>query len=78
MAIEQAELDAMQTSYKSAVEDWIRAIRQEEALATPAEHSEAQIDQWEAAAMNEEDARKQAKAAKVAYEDALRERFFDF
>lgn len=78
MAIAQAELDAMQARYKSAVEDWIRAIRDEETLASPAEHSEAQIDLWEAADETEEEARKRAKDAKAAYEDALRQEFFNF
>lgn len=78
MPIAQAELDAMQARYKSAVENWIAAIRAEEALASPAEHSEAEIDQWEAAADDEEAAREQAKEAKEAYENALREEFFNF
>ena len=78
MAIAQAELDTMQARYKSAVEEWIRTIRAEEDLASPAQHSEADIDQWEAAAMTEEDARNAAKEAKAAYEDALRQEFFNF
>jgi hypothetical protein len=78
VAIDTAELDALQAHYKSAVEEWISAIREEEALATPAERSEAKIDQWEAAARNEEDARDRAKAAKAEYEEALRQEFFNF
>jgi hypothetical protein len=78
LAIDTAALDAAQARYKSAVEEWIRAIREEETLATPAEHSEAKIDDWEAAAENEEDARDRAKDAKAAYEDALRKEFFNF
>lgn len=70
MAIDQAELDAMKAHYQSAVEQWIGAIRAEEALASPAEYSEADIDQWEAAAQTEEEARNQTKAAKAAYENA--------
>ncbi len=77
MAIEVAELDKMQSDYKAAVEEWIAAIRQEEALAS-ANHSIAEIDQWEGAADREEEARDKAKAAKEAYEDALREKFFNF
>jgi hypothetical protein len=76
--IDQAELDTMQERYQSAVENWIHSIREEEALASPAEHSEAEIDQWEAAAQSEEEARKEAKAAKAAYEEALRQEFFNF
>lgn len=78
MAIDQATLDAMKATYQSAVEDWIRTIREEEALATPAEYSEADIDRWEAASQQEESARKHAKAAKADYESALREEFFNF
>jgi hypothetical protein len=77
MAIEEAELDKMQSDYKAAVEEWIATIRQEEALAS-ANHSVAEIDQWEGAADREEEARDKAKAAKEAYEDALREKFFNF
>ncbi len=77
MAIETAELDRLQSSYKAAVEEWIAAIRKEEALAS-VNHSEAEIDVWEAAGFAEEDAREKAKEAKKAYEDALREEFFNF
>lgn len=72
-----AELDQMQQEYKAAVEDWIAAIRHEEALAS-ANHSVAQVDRWEQAHFAEDDARKKAKAAKEKYEDALREEFFGF
>jgi hypothetical protein len=78
VSIDLAELDAMKARYQSAVEQWIRTIRDEEALAAPAEHSEADIDKWEAAAQTEEEARKEAKAAKADYEDALRQEFFNF
>lgn len=78
MAIDPAELDALQARYKAAVEDWITAIRAEEALATPAEHSEAKLDQWDAACVREEEARTTAKDAKAAYQDALRKEFFNF
>jgi hypothetical protein len=77
MAIEKAELDLMQSNYKAAVEEWIAAIRLEEALAS-ANHDVAEIDQWESAADREEDARTKAKAAKQAYEAALRQEFFNF
>ena len=70
-------LDQLQTDYKAAVEEWIKAIREEEALAST-EHSVAEIDQWEAAGFREEEARNKVKAAKKQYEDALREKFFNF
>ena len=77
MSDENQELDQLQAAYKSAVEAWITAIREEEALAS-GDHSVAEVDKWEAAHFSEEDARDKAKEAKSAYEDALREKFFGF
>ena len=77
MSIEIAELDQMQASYKAAVEDWIATIREEEALAS-VNHTLAEVDKWEESADAEEEAREKAKAAKKAYEEALRQEFFDF
>lgn len=71
------ELDAKQAAYKEAVEEWIAAIREEEALASVA-HNIAEIDLWEAAHFREDDIRARVKAAKKAYEDALRLAHFDF
>ncbi len=77
MAIEISDLDQLQSAYKNAVEQWIVAIREEEALASD-NHSVAEIDNWEAAGFHEEDTREKAKEAKKAYEDALRKKFFNF
>jgi hypothetical protein len=70
-------LDQLQAAYKTAVEAWIAAIKEEEALAS-GDHSVAEIDKWEKAHFREEEARDKAKEAKSAYEDALREKFFGF
>ena len=67
----------MQANYKAAVEEWIAAIRHEEALAS-VNHDVADVDAWEHSHDAEELARKKAKEAKAAYEDALREEFFGF
>jgi hypothetical protein len=74
---DQAELDRMQAAYKAAVEDWIKAIRDEEALAS-VNHSVAEVDRWEGAHFREDELRTAVKAAKKQYEDALREKFFNF
>ena len=74
---DQAELDRMQAAYKAAVEDWIKAIREEEALAS-VNHSVAEVDRWEGAHFREDELRTAVKAAKKQYEDALREKFFNF
>lgn len=71
------DLDQLQSTYKAAVEEWIAAIRTEEALAS-GDHSVAEIDQWESAHFREDKIRGQVKAAKKQYEDALRQKFFGF
>ncbi len=72
-----SKLDEMKNAYKAAVEKWIAAIREEEALAS-VDHSVAEVDKWEAAHFNEDEIRRQVKAAKKDYEDALRQKFFGF
>jgi len=71
------ELDRMQSAYKAAVEEWIAAIRQEEALAS-VNHTIAEVDQWEGAHFKEDEIRSKVKASKKQYEDALRHKFFGF
>ena len=78
MAVEISHLDALQANYKAAVDTWVAIIRAEEALASAADHSVTEIDEWENAADREDAARDKAKTAKQAYEDALREKFFHF
>jgi hypothetical protein len=77
MEVEDSELDQKQAAYKAAVEEWISAIREEEALAS-GDHSAAEIDKWEEAHFREEEMRNRAKKAKKEYEDQLRERVFGF
>ncbi len=77
MAIDRTELDKMQSDYKVAVSEWIDAIQREEALASEI-HELAEVDKWEEAANREEQTRSKAKAAKAAYEAALRQEFFNF
>ena len=72
-----AELDRMQSAYKAAVEEWIAAIKEEEALAS-VNHTVAEVDQWEGAHFKEDEIRGKVKAAKKQYEDALRHKFFGF
>ena len=74
---EHLDLDQMQSAYKAAVEEWIAAIKQEEALASVT-HTVAEVDKWEGASFKEDELRGKVKAAKKRYEDALREKFFGF
>jgi hypothetical protein len=75
--MENADLDKLRFKYKSAVERWVEAIREEEKLATP-DHSMVAVEEWDRANFAEEDARKIAKAARQEYADALREVLYNF
>ncbi len=75
--MEHTDLLTMQRAYKSAVEDWVKALRAEEALAL-VDPTIAQVDIWEAAHFKEEESRSRAKQAKKDYEDALRLKLFAF
>jgi adenylosuccinate lyase len=77
MSQDNSELDRLQGDYKAAVELWIAAIKNEEDLAS-VPHEIAEVDKWEQAGFDEEDIRTKVKAAKKAYEDALREKFYGF
>jgi len=77
MESESADLDQLQGEYKAAVEAWIAAIREEEALAS-VNHTLAQIDLWEKAGFQEDDLRQKVKTAKAKYESAIRQKFFNF
>jgi hypothetical protein len=72
LSMDISQLDRFRQDYKDAVDKWITAIREQEALATP-DHSVHAWDLWERAGFAEEAAREKAQAAKEQYEDALRE-----
>jgi hypothetical protein len=75
MELQDNDLVELQAAYKAAVEEWIAAIRKEEALASDTQ-SVADIDKWEQAHFDEEEFRSRAKAAKKGYEAGLRQKFF--
>jgi hypothetical protein len=73
----QQELDQLQAAYKAAVDNWVAAIREEEALAS-GNHNVAELDKWEAAHFREHKLHKEVDYRKRLYEDALRREFFGF
>jgi len=68
---QQEDLDQLRLAYKKAVDEWVDAIRAEEALATP-DHSMIAMEDWDAAHFREHDAHVKAGEAREAYKDALR------
>lgn len=77
MDIDQNELDQLQADYKKAVEDWVAAIRKEEALAS-VDHSTADLDAWEQAGFEENKLQREVIYRKKLYEDGLREEIYGF
>ena len=67
----QADLDQLRLTYKKAVDEWVDAIRAEEALATP-DHSMIAMEKWDDAHFIEHDAHTKATEAREAYKDGLR------
>ena len=76
MPSDRSELDRLQQVYKEAVDRWVAAIREEEALATP-DHSIVAWERWEHAGFKAKDAEDQATVAKEAYKDGLRRLDYD-
>ena len=72
-----SKLDELQQAYKQAVNQWVNAIRAEEALATP-DHSEVAMENWDRATFAEQDAQTKAKQARDKYKDALRKANYGF
>jgi hypothetical protein len=73
----QQELDELQAAYKATVDNWVAAIRVEEALAS-GNHDVVDLDQWEAAHFREHRLHKEVDYRKRLYEDALRREFYGF
>jgi hypothetical protein len=69
--MDKSHLDQLRLAYKKAVDEWIEAIRAEEALATP-DHSMVAMERWDDAHLREQDSHGKAKKARDAYKDALR------
>ncbi|HKN24685.1 MAG TPA: hypothetical protein VJX72_07550 [Candidatus Acidoferrum sp.] len=68
----KADLDQLRLAYKKAVDEWVNAIRAEEALATP-DHSMVAMEKWDDTHFREQDAQRKASEAREAYKDGLRD-----
>jgi hypothetical protein len=73
----QQELNQLQADYKAAVDNWVTAIREEEALAS-GNHDVAELDKWEGAHFREHKLHKEVDYRKRLYENALRREFYGF
>jgi hypothetical protein len=69
--MDQPNLDQLRLLYKKATDEWVDAIRAEEALATP-DHSIVAMEKWDEAHFREQDAHTKYAEALEAYKDGLR------
>jgi hypothetical protein len=75
--MDTSKLDELRANYKAATEQWVAAIRAEEALATT-DHSMVAMERWDAADFIVQDAQKNASAARDLYKDELRKIDYGF
>ncbi len=75
--METTDFDQLYSAYKQAVDQWVEAIRAEEALAT-GDHSMTQMEAWDEAGFRLHDAELTAKKARDAYKNALRKKNYGF
>ena len=66
-----SDLDQLRLTYKNAADEWVDAIRAEEALATP-DHSMIAWEKWDAAHFQEQDTHSKYTEAREAYKNGLR------
>jgi hypothetical protein len=66
------EISELRVAYKDAVDEWVTAIRAEEALALP-DDSITAMEHWDDAHNGVEEAQAKTVKARNAYKDALRQ-----
>ena len=71
------DFDHLLAAYKSAVDQWVEAIRAEESLANE-DHSMVEMEKWDDASFKLHDAELAAKKARDAYKNALRKKNYGF
>lgn len=76
--MELAELDELKLNFERALERWVRSIQRLQELLAETSHSAKAEDVWRQADFEQEEAQKAVKAARQAYEDAVRSANFGF
>lgn len=71
------DFDALLKSYKNKVNEWVDAIRTEEALATD-DHTMVAMEKWDAAGFAVHDTELAAKKARDHYKNELRKKNYGF
>ena len=75
--MEELDFDQLLKEYRGAVDKWVAAIRAAESLANE-DHSLVEMEKWDDAAFKADEAETEAKKARDAYQDALRQKNYGF
>ena len=71
------DFDQLLSEYRQAIDNWVSAIKAEEALAND-DHSMVEMEKWDAAGFTAHDAEASAKKARDRYKNALRKKNYGF
>ncbi len=71
------DFDKLLSEYRQAVDNWVAALKAEEALAND-DHSMVEMEKWDAAGFTAHDAEAAAKKARDQYKNALRKKNYGF
>ncbi len=75
--MQDKDFDELLNGYRQAVDNWVTALRTEEALAND-DHSMVEMEKWDAAGFAAHDAEAVAKKARDRYKNALRKKNYGF
>jgi hypothetical protein len=75
--MEDTNFDQLLSDYRRTIDNWVNAIRAEEALAND-DHSMVEMEKWDAAGFTAHDAEAVAKKARDQYKNALRKKNYGF
>ena len=75
--MQDKDFDELLSDYRRAVDDWVTALRAEEALAND-DHSMVEMEKWDAAGFAAHDAEALAKKARDRYKNGLRKKNYGF
>ena len=75
--MQDIDFDKLLSDYRHAIDNWVAAIKAEEALAND-DHSMVEMEKWDAAAFTAHDTEAVAKKARDRYKNALRKKNYGF
>jgi hypothetical protein len=75
--MQDIDFDKLLSDYRRSIDNWVVAIKAEEALAND-DHSMVEMEKWDAAAFTAHDAEAVAKKARDRYKNALRKKNYGF